>query len=298
MRTSFLLLVAAFAVVNFSAANAETTVFSGPQVGEKFPSFAAHQLVNNEGKAVDLIKDSGDDPVLLIFFHERTRPAFGLTNAITRYAATRKEKGLHTCVVFLTDDHTEMRTWSKNVAKHLTKDVLYTYSADGKEGPGIYGLNREVKLTILVGKKGKVTANFAIGQPQLEVDGPAILKAITDVTGGGKVPEISEIAGRQYRGRDNMRMNRGRDQDPKLTGLLRGVINKRASDDEVAAAAKKVEAYIAENAAAKKELTRIVTTVVNSGKLSNYGTESAQAILKDWAAKLGKSKPAENQSDE
>ena len=81
--------------------------------------------------------------------------------------------------------------------------------------------------------------------------------------------------------------NRGeRSRDDKLAGLIRGVINKQASPDEVAAAAKKIEDYIATSESGKKELTRIVTTVVNSGKLSNYGTDAAQEVLKRWAKEL------------
>ena len=37
------------------------------------------------------------------------------------------------------------------------------------------------------------------------------------------------------------------------------------------------------NANAKKELARITNTIVNSGKLANYGTAAAQVVLKRWA---------------
>jgi len=40
-------------------------------------------------------------------------------------------------------------------------------SPDGEEGPGSYGLNRKMTLTILVANKGKVTANFALVQRTL-----------------------------------------------------------------------------------------------------------------------------------
>ena len=267
---------------------ADDPVFSGPQVGEPLPPFVAQQLIENEGEDFDFVQQADGGPVLLVFFHELTRPGFGLTNTITRYATSRKETPIQSCVIFLTDDPTETRQWSKNVVKHLTKNVVYGSSVEGKEGPGSYGLNRNIKLTILVGNQGKVTGNFAIGQPQLEVDGPKILKAITDVTGGGKVPTIAELGGNRYRGRMREMQDRGgRSKDAKLTSLIRGVINKQATPVEVAEAAKKVEAYITENEAAKKEFSRIVTTVVDSGKLSNYGTLAAQEVLKRWRKEHG-----------
>ena len=280
MRPIYLTLI----IIAATVAHAGDPVFSGPQIGEPLQKFAAERLIDDEGEPLDFVGDVDRGPALLVFFHELTRPGFGLTNAITRYSNSKSDKGMKTCVIFLTDDHTKTKAWTKNVTKYLTKGVLYGYSTDGKEGPGIYGLNRNVKLTVLVANKGKVTANFAIGQPQLEVDGPKILKGITEVTGGGETPTIAQLSARS--GRGAMQMDLGRKKDPKLATLLRGVINKQASEDEVKTAAKKVEAHIADSEIGKKELTRIVNTVVGSGKLANYGTPAAQEILKAWAKKF------------
>jgi hypothetical protein len=87
----------------------------------------------------------------------------------------------------------------------------------------------------------------------------------------------------------------GRQGDERLTTLLRAVINKQASEDAVKEAAAKVEEYVAKDEKAKHELARIVTTVVNSGKLSNYGTEPAQKILRDWAKQYAV--PSESNAD-
>ncbi|MCG8653480.1 MAG: hypothetical protein MI861_26815, partial [Pirellulales bacterium] len=76
-------------------------------------------------------------------------------------------------------------------------------------------------------------------------------------------------------------------RDKKLTSLLREVINKRATEQDVQKAASAVEAYVAENEQARKDLSRIVNTVVNSGRLANYGTEPAQQVLKGWQKKFG-----------
>ena len=66
-------------------------------------------------------------------------------------------------------------------------------STDGQEGPGAYGLNRKVQMTILVGKDDKVTANFALVQPSAAADGPRIAQAIVDALGGGKGPTAEEL---------------------------------------------------------------------------------------------------------
>ncbi len=277
------------------AATADDPVFSGPQVGETLPPFNATGVFGDlAGKEFDLIERADGKPVVLIFVHALTRPGFGLTNTIMRYAASRSKDGIERGVVFLTDDATKTANWMGIVKKNFPDDVTFGYSPDGIEGPGSYGLNRNVTLTILVGKQGKVTANFALVQPSLQADGPGIVKAIVDVTGGGKVPTMAELGGGQY-ARATGRNMRTMEKDPELEQLLRAVINKQASDDGVAQAAAAVEKHVAENENGRQEIGRIATTIVDSGKLSNYGTEAAQKILQEWAKKYGN--PAKQRGD-
>lgn len=296
-----------FAVVLFCVQNgwADDPVFSGPQVGEKLPAFEAKGVFGDlDGKKFDLIKTAGNKSVALIFVHARTRPAFGLTNLVMKYAATRTKAGLLSGVIFLTEDLTATEAWMRQVERHFPKGVSYGLSTDGAEGPGAYGLNRNVTLTVLIGKEGKATANFALVQPSIQADGPKILKAIVDVTGGGEVPSIGDLVGPRYRGQAKKNVP-ARKTDPKLTGLLRSVINKQASEDDVTKAAAELEKYVENNGAARKELGRIASTVANSGKLSNYGTEAAQKKLKEWDKKYGakqkevkKDKPADKELTE
>lgn len=269
-------------------APAEDPVFSGPQVGETLPSFKAKGVFGDRaGKEFDFIDQAKGKSVALIFVHARTRPAFGLTNTIMKYAAGKKQAGLESGVIFLTDDPTATEKWMNVVEKNFPKRVAYGISADGQEGPGAYGLNRNVTLTILIGKEGKVTSNFALVQPSLQADGPKILKAIVDVTGGGEVPSIESIAGPGYQNRQRMerKPDAGRPNDEKLVSLLRAVINKDASDEDIKAAAEAVEKYVAENENARRDLANRTNRVVNSGNLSNYGTKAAQEILAGWAKK-------------
>jgi hypothetical protein len=283
-----------------SSLQAEEPVFSGPQIGEKLPELKSLGLFGEqEGKSLDLISGTSDGPVLVVFFHQLTRPAFGLMRAITKFAAEREDPRIQTGVVFLTDDLTQTVQWAGNVRRLLPDQVTYAVSPDGQEGPGAYGLNRNVTLTILVGKEGKVTANFALVQPQLQADGPKILRAIADVTGGGTIPDIESLdpryalrmSAQEGRGRPNMagRQGSGRGaNDPELTALLRAVINKQADESQVREAAAKVEAYVTEQPSAGRELARIVTTIIDAGKIENYGTETAQSILRQWRDKYGR----------
>ena len=267
---------------------AEDPVFSGPQVSEKLPALKIKGVFGEHaGKEFDFLKASGEKPVLIFFIHERTRPAFGLMRAITKYAVTRKDDGLQTAVIFLTGDATETEKWMNRVQNYFPKGVEMAVSLDGQSGPGAYGLNRNVTLTALVGKKQKTTANFALVQPSVQADGPKILKAIVEAVGSGEVPEIATLAAR-YQTDDNRQMaNR---DDPNLRPLLAAVINKDASDEDVKAAAKKVEEYVAKNKLAAAQLGRITNTVVNSNRFSSYGTKEARKYLKSWAEKY----PAKN----
>ena len=65
----------------------------------------------------------------------------------------------------------------------MTKAPPVGISIDGAEGPGSYGLNRNVNVTVLVGKDGRVTANFALIQPS-ELDATKILGEVVKLVGG------------------------------------------------------------------------------------------------------------------
>ncbi|MEO2035659.1 MAG: hypothetical protein ABGZ35_26570, partial [Planctomycetaceae bacterium] len=261
-------------------------VFSGPQVGEKLPPFSVNSVLGETaGHEIDLVKRADGKPVLLAFVHARTRPGFGLTNMLMRYAASRASDGLQSGVVFLTVDSTKTAQWMKVVEKHLSSEnVVYGISPEGQEGPGSYGLNRNMTLTVIVGHEGKVSANFALVQPSVQSDGPKILKAIVDAMGGGKVPTIAELGGARYQNADR-KMMKSRDgkNDPKLAALMRTVIQKDAADKDVEKAAAQVDEYVKKNEAARRQLGEIAARIVKSGRLSNYGTKSAQEAIGKWA---------------
>ncbi len=168
-------------------------VFSGPQKGEPLAKFAMQGVLGDlEGKAIDPVAQAGAKPLLLIFVHQVNRPSVGMARLLGDYAAKRAEEGLHCGIVFLTADATETEAWMKRASGALPKGVSMGISKDGQEGPGEYGLNRKVTLTILMAKEGKVTANFALVQPSIQADAPRVLEAIVTVV-GGKVPTLEEL---------------------------------------------------------------------------------------------------------
>ena len=290
LRQLVLAIVVSLTAWQSVAAADEDDIFSGPQPGERVPPLTVRNVF--EDPAVDLnpVADAEDRPLVLVFVHKRERPAFGLMRTLLQYSLTRKKDGLNTTAVFLTADVTEASNWMRRIRNYFPKGAGVTVSPDGIEGPGSFGLNRDVTVTVLVAKEGRVTANFALVQPSLQADGPKIAKAIVDVLGGGDVPDLVKFSNQRMQqmrrsgGRNSG--GRGDEQDPKLTGLLRRLIQKDASEEQVAAAAKELNAYLEKNEAAQKRVGEIANRIIDADKLENYGTKAAQEHLKGWAKKF------------
>ncbi len=139
-------------------------IFSGPQPGEPLTQFPVTGVLGESaGSNIDFVMNSKDGPLLLVFVHERTRPAFGLTNTLLRFAATRKTEGLTTGVVFLTADPTETETWLKRVSQYFPASASVGISPDGLEGPGAYGLNRNVAVS---GQRRQSYLQFCVDSAQ------------------------------------------------------------------------------------------------------------------------------------
>lgn len=271
------------------AGAADEPIFSGPQAGETLTAFKLNGVLGDDaGQNVDMLSKADGGPLVLVFVHQRTRPSFGLTNTVMRYVASRAKDGIAGATVFLTGDATDTQNWMKLVSGNFPQGVTYGISPDGQEGPGAYGLNRNVELTVLVGKENKVTANFALVQPSVQADGPKIFQAIVDVLGGGEVPDVAQFSG-QDRGARMMRP----EQDPNLRPLLTRVIRRDATAEQVDEAAKAVEEYAAKNAATRQEIGKIGRRIIDAGKLADYGTPTAQKYLEKWAKEYAEDAPAD-----
>ena len=273
-----------------SIVTAAEPVFSGPQVDEKLMPFKVHGVFDEvAGKELDFVTAAGDKPLVLIFVHDVNRQSISLVRVLSSYTVSRAKDDLQTGVVWLVADATEAENTLKRIKHALTPKAPTGISLDGREGPGAYGLNRNVQVTVLVSKAGKVTANFALVQPSLQADLPKILAEVVKVA-GGKVPKLEEIEGMPAMARP---MANAPMQDPNLRGLLSPVIRLNAAAEDVEKAAKAVEEYCAKNEATRAEVGRIANTIINAGKLKDYGTERAQEYLQKWAKEYGVKKDVE-----
>lgn len=159
----------------------EETIFSGPQKGEEITGFRVLALNGPDAeKRVDYITRWKGANTAICFVHELTRPGARVMRLLDRYG-TRHAGNLKTLFVFLTDDPHAGEKRFPAPMRSLQMKTLAGVSLDGLEGPGAYGLNKEVTLTVLLAKRNRVTANYAIVSPN-ETDFPRIQKELDRLT--------------------------------------------------------------------------------------------------------------------
>ena len=153
----------AAAVLATMPAHADESAYSGPQVREKLPPLTVTAAFDTDNtKDYDLVARAGGKPMLLVFIHDlltnRTdEPSLGLAYLVMQYAAERQETRLARGIVCTTDDVTELRAFLEKIRRVFPRnDTPIGISLDGLEGPGSYGLNRNVRMTILIAKDNKV----------------------------------------------------------------------------------------------------------------------------------------------
>ena len=255
-------------------------VFSGPQPGESMEAFDVQYAFGvTAGSMMEPLKEAGDKPTLLIFVHQFTRPSLALTRVLIKFAE-QHQKTLYTNMIFLTADVTAMQQRLTRARQALPTKTHVTIAPQGIEGPGAYGLNRKVTLTILFGDEQKVISNTALIEPSVQADA---LKIITHIAKALKikVPTLAELG-------VESRMPAAGAIDARA--LLGPVVNKTATVAEVNAAAKKVEAEFAKKPNVAAHIGGIAQRIIDAGKLENYGTERAQFYLFKWAGLYGKPK--------
>ena len=176
----------------------ENKIFSGPQPGEKLPALKVTGISGEiEGKTFDITAKVDRKPLVLFLQDTNAvgiKGLVGVSKLLLQIDAFQKRhskatdaeksnQGLQIGVVFLADDLDTLPEWAHDMLKkEIPNEVLKGISPDGREGPGSYGLNRNVAQTILIAKDGKVLHNFAFTQPMLYAD-PHFLGAIADAVG-------------------------------------------------------------------------------------------------------------------
>jgi hypothetical protein len=269
MLRALLTVIVVFLAWPACANDADDKVFSGPQPGERLAPFKVRGFFEPDaGKELDFVKQAGGKPILLVFVHDANRQSFRFTKTLTNYSIG--VEGLHTGVVWLSDDVTEAENFLKRTGHALARKAPLGISLDGAEGPGVYGLNRNVTLTVLVGKDDKVTASFALIQPSVQADLTKVLKAIAEATGG----ESATLE-------DLMIVSH-----PKLQGSLFLLADRDAKAEDVDRQAAAIEALIKESEMARDELARVTSRMSSNSALSKQGSPKAQEYLKKWSKEL------------
>ncbi len=265
-------------------------VFSGPQKGEKLLPLKVTGVYDQEaGKELDYVAEAKGKPLLLVFVHKLTRPSIGLTRLLTSYCRENFGDRIQARVVWLDKDSSSAREYLTRARSSINLKVPVGISPDGEEGPGSYGLNRQVTLTILTAKDDRVESNFALIQPG-ETDAPAILAEAAKLA-GATPPTPEELKKYSvYGGRERMEKKDGRpgaERDPRLGELLRRVIQKDAKPEEVDEAVRAVEEHIKEKPDLQRQLGDITKSVVGSKGFAEggYGTEKAREQIRQWARK-------------
>ena len=162
-----------------------TAIFSGPQPGEQLPLLKA-KGINGEtkDKTFDVIAKA-DGQLLVLFLQDETglglRGLLGISRLLAQTAEKSKQK-MHISAVFLGDTPDTVENQVSRLVPHIPSGVLLGISQEGREGPGSYGLNRNVAQTVIIAKGGKVLHNFAFTQPMLRPD-PHVLGAVGEAIG-------------------------------------------------------------------------------------------------------------------
>ena len=160
----------------------EKPIFSGPQAGEKLPGFKVIGLHGKrKGQEYDPTKVSDGKPMVLIFQDNQVPGQKGLllNGAVFSEIAKRSAKGLDVFSVFLVDDPSPENVFEYDFKDQIPPVVQMSISKDRRDGPGAYGLNRNLGMTIIVARDGKVLHNFPMAQPLLYPN-PYVLGAIAE----------------------------------------------------------------------------------------------------------------------
>ena len=175
----------------------ENKIFSGPQPGEKLPALKVTGIGGRiDGTTFDITTKADGKPLVLFLQDTNAVGIKGLVNVSklllkidafdkrrskATTGAETSHQGFEIGVVFLADNLDTLPEWARNMLKEeIPNAVLKGISPDGREGPGSYGLNRNVAQTIIIAKDGKVLHNFAFTQPLLYTN-PHLLGAIAQV---------------------------------------------------------------------------------------------------------------------
>jgi hypothetical protein len=152
-------------ICGFAVAATKQGLKSGPQVGDKLPGpfnslavFSA-QDPSLAGKRTDFIEQYGQNPAVLIFAREMTKPLTSLVKKLDAEATKHKSAKLRVIVVMLSDDAAQETNLQDYGEKQGFKN--FDLALMEPDGPKHYKLSKEAAVTIVMYKRQKVEANLA-----------------------------------------------------------------------------------------------------------------------------------------
>lgn len=263
-------------------------VFSGPQAGETLPKLKVSAVTGDDaGKTFNALGDHDGPQIIILSGPNRTsiRGIIGILRLVATVNENSKER-LEPILVYLGDDKNQLAENANRYLQYMNGDPTIGVSNDGRDGPGTYGLNRNVSMTIIVATDGKVVYNFPFPEGMLTPD-PHVLGAISEVI-GTKPEEMRGwlIRAADERARTAATNERNRTGGVDIRALLAPVLDKNASDEVIDAAAKKIDLILEGNKAAATSVGALASRMVQ-GNLENYGTKRSQYHLFKWSRLYG-----------
>jgi sialidase-1 len=206
------------------------------------------------GEDVEIVSDARGKPTFLVFMNEWNEQVAELMRVITLYAEQRANPQLVTAVVWLTSDPPELGGRLERARPHMPRNTPVCISLDGPEGPGAYGLNRHVQMTILIADRNVVTSNFALVQPSVNGDAVDVLRALVKVI-GGKPPTLSEVLAPR--------------EQQIVTTRIELMVDESASDERMQQLASALESFVRTRPDAKRTLGQQSREIVKSGRFKD-----------------------------
>jgi hypothetical protein len=264
------------------AAAADDVVFSGPQPGEQLSPLKVIPAYGEKKDPVDLVAESDGKPTLLVFVHGANRPAARLTRVLMNYAEMRAEDGLYAATIWLDNDRSAAEQYLRQAVSWWGVGPPVGISVDGAEGPGSYGLNRNVNITVLVASGNRVAANYALVQPS-ETDATGILTGVVKLI-EGDVPAAAEevFLSLPTRKPQDAPWNTA-PRDVRLRRLICDVLSA-ADETEAEQAALRVEEYTEARPRLQEELSRVADSLTRGR--TDVGSLPATPVLRRWRERL------------
>ena len=155
-------------------------VYSGPQPGEQLRGFPVTPPTRTgRDEDFDPVALAAGKPHFLMFVDD-----MDLGEDISAWAKVREihqnsRTGLAATAVIL--GHEPPTGSFFNLLKRMFQ---IGYAPEGRDGPGAYGLDRNIRMTILIADaKGKVLYNFPYREAPVDFPDPAVMGALAEVVG-------------------------------------------------------------------------------------------------------------------